>query len=109
MNEGTAIQREVRLTALVPDNWQVEIEPKTVRDLLPGRVPVPATLTVSPPEGALIGDYGLGLIAEGEKSRSALDLRVTLKARPAWAWLGVGIIALTVAALAYVFRRLGRR
>lgn len=109
MNEGTAIQREVRLTALTPDNWRVEIEPQVVRDLRPGRVPIPVTLNLTPPEGALIGDYGLGLIAEGEKSRSALDLRVTLKAKAAWAWLGVGIIVLTVAALAIVFRRLGRR
>lgn len=109
MNEGTALQREVRLTALAPDNWTVDIEPPVLTDLVAGRVPRPVTLTLTPPEGALIGDYGLGLIAEGERSRSALDLRVTLKAGAAWAWLGVGLIVLTVAGLAFVFRRLGRR
>lgn len=109
MNEGTALQKEVRLTALAPDNWQVEIEPKVLTDVAAGRVPTPVKMTVTPPPGALIGDYGLGLIAEGEKSRSALDLRVSLKAKAAWAWLGVGIIVLTVSAMAFVFRRLGRR
>ena len=109
MNEGSAVQREVRLTALTPDNWRLEVEPQVLTDLTPGRVPTPVTLTVTPPDGALIGDYGLGLIAEGERSRSALDLRVTLKAKAAWTWLGVAIIVLTVAGLAFIFRKLGRR
>ena len=109
MNEGTAVQREVRLTALTPDNWHLAIEPQVWTDLTPGRVPTPVTLTVTPPDGALIGDYGLGLIAEGERSRSALDLRVTLKSKAAWTWLGLAIIVLTVAGLALVFRKHGRR
>lgn len=108
-NEGSAPQREVRLLALAPDNWKVQIEPERIADLAPGRIPAQVTLTVTPPDGALIGDYGLGLVAEGERSKSPLDLRLTLKAGAARAWLGAGLIALVVAALALAFRRLGRR
>ncbi|MDL2260110.1 NEW3 domain-containing protein [Deltaproteobacteria bacterium OttesenSCG-928-K17] len=109
MNEGSALQRQVRLLPLAPDNWKVEIKPEVIADLAEGRTPAQVTLTVTPPDNALIGDYGLGLVAEGERAKSSLDLRLTLKARAVWAWLGAGLIVLVVAALALAFRRLGRR
>lgn len=109
LNEGSAPQREVRLISLAPDNWKVELEPPVIADLPPGRGPAPLTLTVTPAEQALVGDYGLGLAAEGERSKSPLDLRITVRARPVWAWLGVAVIGLTVLGLALTFRRLSRR
>lgn len=109
LNEGSAPQREVRLLTVAPDNWQVEIDPPVIANLAPGRTPTPLTLTVTPAAEALVGDYGLGLVAEGERSKSPLDLRLTVRAKPVWAWLGLGIIGLTVLGLALTFRRLSRR
>ena len=109
LNEGSAPQREVRFVTVAPDNWKVDFEPEALRGLEPGRGPVAVTMTVTPPEGALVGDYGLGLAAEGEKSKSALDLRFTIRAKALWAWVGLGLIVLTVLGLAFIFRRLGRR
>jgi uncharacterized membrane protein len=109
LNEGTAPQREVRLVSVAPDNWTVVIEPPVIPFLEPGRLPRPVTLTVTPAAGALIGDYGLGLAAEGQRSKSSLDLRLTVKAKSVWAWLGTALIVLTVLALVWTFRRLGRR
>lgn len=109
INEGSAPQREVRLLTVAPDNWKVELDPPVITDLAAGRSPILLTLTVTPSDQALVGDYGLALVAEGERSKSPLDLRLTVRAKPVWAWLGLGIIGLTVLGLALTFRRLSRR
>ena len=109
LNEGSAPQRGVRLLTVAPDNWKVELDPPVIPLLEPYRAPTPVTLTVTPAAGALAGDYALGLAAEGERSQSPLDLRLTVRPPAVWAWLGAAIIALTVGGLFYAFRRLGRR
>ncbi|MDR2612800.1 MAG: hypothetical protein LBG06_08250 [Deltaproteobacteria bacterium] len=109
INEGSAAQREVTFLAVKPDNWEVTFSPESLQDLPPRSRPVPIEMTITPSESALVGDYGVGLSIEGEKTQTALDFRVTVKAGSAWAWIGAVIIVLVVAALAYTFRRLGRR
>jgi uncharacterized membrane protein len=66
-------------------------------------------MTITPAEGALVGDYALGVSVQGEKTQAALDFRVTVKAGSAMAWLGAALVALVVVGLAWTFRRLGRR
>jgi uncharacterized membrane protein len=109
INEGSAAQREVSFLAVKPDNWDVTFEPETLRDVPPRSRPMPVTMTITPGASSLVGDYGVGISVEGEKVQTALDFRVTVKAGAAWAWVGAVIIILVVAALAYTFRRLGRR
>ncbi|MDR1079722.1 MAG: hypothetical protein LBQ79_01840 [Deltaproteobacteria bacterium] len=109
INEGSAPQREVSFMAVKPDNWEITFNPERLQDLPPRSRPVPVEMTITPASSALVGDYGVGLSVEGEKTQTALDFRVTVKAGSAWAWIGAVIIILVVAALAYTFRRLGRR
>ena len=109
LNEGSAVQREVKFITVAPDNWKIKFEPEALTDLKPHQTPQPMTLTITPPDEALVGDYGLGLVAEGERSKSPLDLRITVRAKAGWAWGGVALIALVVLGLAWTFRRLGRR
>jgi uncharacterized membrane protein len=109
INEGSASQREVTFLAVKPDNWDVTFSPETLQDLPPRSRPIPVEMTITPSASALVGDYGVGLSVEGEKTQTALDFRVTVKAGSAWAWIGGAIIILAVGALAYTFRRLGRR
>jgi uncharacterized membrane protein len=109
INEGSAPQREVSFLAVKPDNWEITFSPERLQDLPPRSRPVPVEMTITPASSALVGDYGVGLSVEGEKNQAALDFRVTVKAGSAWAWIGAVIIVLVVAALAYTFRRLGRR
>lgn len=108
-NEGSAEQRELRFLTVAPDRWKVTFDPPVLRDLKPRQSPAAVTMTVEVPEDALVGDYGLGLLVEGERAKSAVDLRLTVRAQPLWAWLGLGLMGLTVLALGWVFRRLGRR
>jgi uncharacterized membrane protein len=109
INEGSAPQREVSFLAVKPDNWEITFNPERLQDLPPRSRPVPVEMTITPASSALVGDYGVGLSVEAEKAQTALDFRVTVKAGSAWAWIGAVIIILVVAALAYTFRRLGRR
>ncbi len=109
LNEGSAPQREVKFITVAPDNWKVEFEPPVLTDLAPGRTPTPLTLTVTPAEEALAGDYAVGVAAEGERTKSPLDLRITVRAKAVWAGAGVALIILVVLGLALTFRRLGRR
>ncbi len=109
LNEGSAPQREVKFVTVAPDNWRVEFSPEAAANVSPHQTPTPVTMTVTPPDDALVGDYGLGLAAEGERAKSTLDLRLTVRAKAAWAWLGAGIIVAVAAGLVLAFRRLGRR
>jgi uncharacterized membrane protein len=109
LNEGSATQKEITFLAVKPDNWEIIFEPDKLQNLAPRGRPVQVDMTITPSSGSLVGDYGVGLNVEGEKTQSALDFRVTVKAGSTWAWVGAIIIILVVLALALTFRRLGRR
>ena len=49
------------------------------------------------------------LTASGEGVEETLDLRVTVETSPVWGLVGLGLIALTLGAMVWVFRRYGRR
>jgi uncharacterized membrane protein len=109
INEGSATQKEVTFLSVKPENWEVTFEPESLHNLPPRGRPEQVNMTITPGPGSLVGDYGVGLSVQGERTQSALDFRVTVKASSTWAWLGAIIIVLVVAALAFTFRRLGRR
>jgi uncharacterized membrane protein len=107
-NKGSAAQREVRFSALKPENWKVEFKPEKVENLEPGAIKQ-VEMTITPAEKALIGDYSVSVQVDGEKANDNVEFRVTIHAASKWAWIGVGIIVLVVLGLALMFRVLGRR
>ncbi|MDR1487313.1 MAG: hypothetical protein LBT62_04900 [Deltaproteobacteria bacterium] len=109
VNEGSAPQKEIAFLSVKPDNWEIEFDPPSIQNLEPHSNPVEIAMTITPAANALVGDYGIGLNFQGDKAQSALDFRVTVKAGSAWAGLGALLIVLAVIALAYTFKRLGRR
>lgn len=109
INEGSAVQRQVKFMAVAPDDWKVEFNPEQMVDVEPGRTPAPITATITPSDKALVGDYGLGLLAEGERAKSPVDLRITVRASTGWTWVGGAAIVLALAGLWLTFRRFGRR
>jgi uncharacterized membrane protein len=56
-----------------------------------------------------VGDYSVGLTADGEKASKTVELRVTVQAGATWGWIGVGIIAVVIGGLGGLFAWLGRR
>jgi uncharacterized membrane protein len=109
-NTGTAPLTEVKLTGDPPTNWEVTTEPPTVPSIAPGATEV-ITATITPSGEAVAGDYVItfdGSAAE-EGAEASSQVRFTVETSPLWALVGLGLIALIVAGLFYVFRTYGRR
>lgn len=107
-NSGSAVNRNIAFTAFKPENWEVKFEPETLEALAPGEFQqVKATIT--PAAGALVGDYSVGLNANGERASATVEMRVTAKAPRAWGWIGVGLIVGVIGGLGGLFAWLGRR
>lgn len=107
-NKGSAAQREVKFSALKPENWKVEFKPEKIENLEASAIKQ-VEMTMTPAERALIGDYSVNVQVEGEKSNENVEFRVTIRAASKWGWIGVGIIVLVVLGLMVMFRILGRR
>jgi uncharacterized membrane protein len=107
-NTGSAPNRNVSLSAFKPENWKVEFKPEKIDVIEPGAFKqVEATIT--PAATALVGDYSVGLSADGEKANKTVEMRVTVTAPTAWGWIGVGIIAVVIGGMGGLFAWLGRR
>jgi uncharacterized membrane protein len=108
-NTGSAVNRNVNLSSFKPENWKVEFKPEKLEALDAGQLKqIEATIT--PAATALVGDYSVGLMVDGEKSSSkTVEMRVTVKAPTAWGWIGVGLIALVIGGMGGLFAWLGRR
>jgi len=107
-NTGTATLKNVKFTAYKPENWKVDFTPDTIPVLEPREVKqVEATIT--PAEEALVGDYSVNIVADGDKAVKNLEFRVSVKASTTWGWIGLGIILIVIAGLMFMFRWIGRR
>jgi uncharacterized membrane protein len=109
-NTGTAPLTEVTLTGEPPTNWEVTTEPPTVATIAPGATET-ITATITPSGEAVAGDYVItfnGAAAE-EGAEASSQVRFTVETSPLWALVGLGLIALIVAGLFWVFRTYGRR
>lgn len=108
VNDGTAPLADVRLSSSPPSDWRVEFEPETIEGLRPGdRARVTAQIT--PSGDAIAGDYVVTLEADGGDASDEAELRTTVETSALWGAIGIGLIALVIGSLAYIFRRFGRR
>jgi len=107
-NTGTAVQSHIGLFSFKPENWIVEYRPERIDDLSPGEMRQVEVL-ITPHNKALVGDYSVELKANGDKVSKSLELRVSVRASSVFGWIGIALIVLVVAALAFLFRWLGRR
>ena len=67
------------------------------------------TAVITPSANAVAGDYVVTLEASGEGIDQSVDIRVTVETPPIWGIVGIGLIVLTLAGMAWIFRRYGRR
>jgi uncharacterized membrane protein len=108
-NTGSAVNRNISLSSFKPENWKVEFKPEKL-DALDVNQTKQIEATITPAETSLVGDYSVGLMADGEKGSSkTIELRVTVKAPTAWGWIGVGLIASVIGGMGGLFAWLGRR
>lgn len=107
-NNGSAVNRNIKLSSFAPENWKVEFTPETIPALEPGTVKEVAVKITTAPQ-ALVGDYSVALTVDGEKASKTLEMRVTARASAEWAWVGIGMIAVVLGGLGGLFAWFGRR
>ena len=107
-NTGSAVNRNVTFSSFKPENWDVTFKPEKIDALEPGALKQ-VEVTIKPAVQALVGDYSVGLLINGEKADKTIEIRTTVKASTAWGWIGVGVIILVIAGLSGLFIWLGRR
>jgi uncharacterized membrane protein len=107
-NTGSAANRNVTFSSFKPENWEVTFKPEKIDALEPNALKQ-VEVTIKPAQQALVGDYSVGVMVNGEKSDKTVEFRVTVKASTAWGWIGIGIIIFVIAGLSALFIWLGRR
>jgi uncharacterized membrane protein len=107
-NTGSAVNRNITFSSFKPENWEVTFKPEKVEALDPDALKQ-VEVTVKPAEQALVGDYSVGVMVNGEKSDKTVEMRVTVRASTAWGWIGIGVIIFVIAGLSALFIWLGRR
>lgn len=107
-NTGSAVNRNVTFSSFKPENWEVTFKPEKIDAMEPGALKQ-VEVTVKPAPQALVGDYSVGVIINGERSDKTIEMRVTVKASTAWGWIGIGVILFVIAGLSALFIWLGRR
>jgi len=107
-NTGSAANRNITFSSFKPENWEVTFNPEKIDALEPNAMKQ-IEVTVKPAPQALVGDYSVGVMVNGEKSDKTVEMRVTVKASTTWGWIGIGVIIIVIAGLSGLFIWLGRR
>ena len=107
-NTGSAVNRNVSFSSFKPENWEVTFKPEKIDALEPNALKQ-IEVTIKPAQQALVGDYSVGVMVDGEKASKTIEFRVTVKASTAWGWIGIGLIIFVIAGLSALFIWLGRR
>jgi uncharacterized membrane protein len=107
-NTGSAANNSISFMSFKPENWKTVFKPETLSAINPGELQQ-VEVEITPNRDALVGDYAVSVRVDGERATKNMELRVTVKASAAWAWVGIAVILAVVAGLAVMFKKLGRR
>ena len=108
-NQGTAAIDNITFSSLKPTGWTIEFTPDKI-DSLSALDSKTIDVNIKPPTETIAGDYQITIRTSSEQvSREEVDIRVTVETPTIWGWVGVGIIVLVIAGLAYIFMRFSRR
>ena len=108
-NQGTDDIDNITFDSLKPTGWTIEFTPDKI-DSLAAIDSQTIDVNIKPPTETIAGDYQITLRTSSEQvSKQEVDIRVTVETPTIWGWVGIAIIVLVVAGLAYVFMRFSRR
>lgn len=113
INTGSADLEKINFSSKItggPSGWSITFNPGNI-DSLPAGDAREIQANIKPTEKTIAGDYMITISAQPEAKNAfgSFDLRVTVLTPTIWGWLGVGIVVLVIAGLAFMFMRLGRR
>ena len=113
INTGSADLEKINFSSRItggPPGWSITFDPETL-DSLPAGDTREIQVDIKPAEKTIAGDYMLNISAEPESKYAfgSVNIRVTVLTPTIWGWVGIGIVVLVIAGLAFMFMRLGRR
>jgi len=108
LNLGTDAIENINFSSTKPSGWTIEFTPDKIESLSALNSQT-VDVNIQPPTETIAGDYMITLRASGEQASKSIDVRVTVETPTIWGWVGVGIIVLVIAGLAYIFMRFSRR
>jgi uncharacterized membrane protein len=108
-NNGTAAVDKITFSSFKPDDWTIDFSPAGIFSLGAEDFQT-VDVNIKPPPKTIAGDYSITLRASGEQtSADSIKVRVTVETPTIWGWVGVAIIVLVIAGLAFVIMRFSRR
>jgi len=109
LNNGTATVDSIAFSSYKPDGWTIDFSPAEIRSLAAGYSQT-IEVNIKPPPKTIAGDYSITLRVSGEQTTAkTLRIRVTVETPTIWGWVGVAIIVLVIAGLAFIIMRFSRR
>lgn len=107
-NTGSTPLQNVVVTASAPSGWTTTFAPTSTATLA-SNAAATVTATIKPASDALSGDYDITFTVTAGTATATVDIRTTVQTSPLWGFIGLGLIALVIIGLGWVFRRYGRR
>ena len=109
VNNSTATVDSIAFSSYKPDGWTIDFSPAEIRSLAAGYSQT-IDVNIKPPPKTIAGDYSITLRVSGEQTTAkTLKIRVTVETPTIWGWVGVIIIVLVIAGLAFIIMRFSRR
>ncbi len=107
-NTGSADLKNITLSAVKPDKWEVTFTPPKIENLPAGSTEH-VSATIKADKKAIPGDYVTKINAKAPEANSSASFRMTVKSPMLWGWVGVFIIFIALGSVFYLFKKFGRR
>jgi len=107
-NSGTGDLENVNFSSSKPEDWVITFNPNRLEYLAAGETRE-LGVTITPASKTIAGDYLITLRTYAHRGADKIELRVTVGQATTWGWIGLTIVAVVIAGMAFVFYRLGRR
>ncbi len=109
-NTGTEVIEKIELLSSKPSQWSIEFKPVEKVTNLESGMAQEVYAIIKPPRETIAGDYMVTMKAiSKDMALREFDIRVTVLTPTVLGWVGIIIVLVVIAGLAFLFRRLGRR
>ncbi len=107
-NNGNVDLTNLNLSSSAPTDWEVRFSEATI-DTLEAGASKEITAYIKPCENSVTGDYVTSLSVASSEASANADFRVSVKTSTTWGIAAIGIIAVLVIGLGFIFKKYGRR